>query len=193
MIAFLVGKVTEQLSDMVGLDVNGVGYGLWVVQEDWTHLAVGSEVKLYVYEYIREQNHDLYGFTSLSTKKLFEQLLSVNGVGPKMALAVLSIGTIDEVRQAVAEGNVKFIQAASGVGKKVAERIVVDLKDKVGLGDNPNATTFLGKQSISRFDEALEALVALGFSAQQATEALSEIDHKLPTEERVRLALKGRK
>lgn len=193
MIAFLVGKVTEQLDDMVGLDVNGVGYGLWVVQEDWAHLAVGTETKLYVYEYIREQNHDLYGFTSLSTKGLFEQLLSVNGVGPKMALAVLSVGSIDSVRQAIAEGNVKIIQSASGVGKKVAERIVVDLKDKVGLGDNPQATTFLGKPSISRFDEAVEALVSLGFTTQQAVEALGEIDTKLSTEERVKLALKGNK
>ena len=123
MIAFLIGKVTEQLDDMIGLDVGGVGYGLWVPQEDWAYLAIGSEVKLYVYEHIREQNYDLFGFTSISTKKLFEQLLSVNGVGPKMALAVLSVGTIDEVRLSIAEGNVKFLQAASGVGKKVAERI----------------------------------------------------------------------
>ena len=193
MIAFLTGKVTEQLDGMVGIDVNGVGYGLWVVQEDWAHLAVDSEVKLYVYEYIREQSYDLYGFVSLATKKLFERLLSVNGVGPKMALAILSVGSVDEVRLAIAEGNVKFLQAASGVGKKVAERIVVDLKDKVGLGDNPNATTFLGKPAIGRFDEALEALVSLGFSSQQATVALSEIDNKLSTEERVRLALKGKK
>jgi Holliday junction DNA helicase RuvA len=193
MIAFLVGKVTEQLDDMIGLDVGGVGYGLWVPQEDWAHLAIGSEVKLYVYEHIREQNYDLFGFTSISTKKLFEQLLSVNGVGPKMALAVLSVGTIDEVRLSIAEGNVKFLQAASGVGKKVAERIVVDLKDKVGLEANPQATTFLGKPAIGRFDEALEALVSLGFSSQQAADALSEIDNKLTTEERVRLALKGKK
>jgi Holliday junction DNA helicase RuvA len=192
MIAFLVGKVTEQLDDMIGLDVGGVGYGLWVPQEDWAHLAIGSEVKLYVYEHIREQNHDLFGFTSISTKKLFEQLLSVNGVGPKMALAVLSVGLVDEVRLAIAEGNVKFLQAASGVGKKVAERIVVDLKDKVGLDPNPKATTFLGVPAINRFDEALEALVSLGFSAQHATEALTGIDNKLSTEERVKLALKGK-
>ncbi len=193
MIAFLIGKVTEQLDDMIGLDVGGVGYGLWVSQEDWAHLAVGAQVKLYVYEHIREQSHDLFGFTSISTKKLFEQLLSVNGVGPKMALAVLNVGTIDEVRLSIAEGNVKFLQAASGVGKKVAERVVVDLKDKVGLEANPQATTFLGKPAIGRFDEALEALVSLGFSSQQAADALSEIDTKLSTEDRVRLALKGKK
>jgi Holliday junction DNA helicase RuvA len=192
MIAFLVGKVTEQLDDMVGLEVGGVGYGLWVAPEDWAHLTVGAEVKLYVYEHIREQAHDLYGFMSLSTKQLFELLLSVNGVGPKMALAILSVGSIDEVRLAIAEGNVKFLQAASGVGKKVAERVVVDLKDKVGLLANPQATTFLGMPAIGRFDEALEALVSLGFSAQQAAEALSEIDNQLPTEERVKLALKGK-
>ena len=163
-----------------------------VPQEDWTHLSVGTVAKIYVYEHIREQLYDLYGFLSLNTKQLFERLLSVNGVGPKMALAILSVGSINDVRQAIAEGNVKFLQAASGVGKKVAERIVVDLKDKVGLGSNPEATTFLTSPVVNRFDEAQEALVALGFTAQDAASALSGIDTNLPTEDRVKQALRGK-
>jgi len=193
MIAFLNGKVTEQLDDLIGLEVNGVGYGLWVPMEDWAHLTVGSNVKLYVYEHIREQAHDLFGFVLLATKKLFEQLLSVNGVGPKMALAVLNTGPADEVRLAIAEGNVKYLLTASGVGRKVAERIIVDLKDKVGLGSNPQATTFLGAPSLNRSDEALEALVSLGYSAQDGAQALAGIDSELTAEERVKLALKGRR
>jgi Holliday junction DNA helicase RuvA len=192
MITTLTGEVTEQLGEVIVLEVGGVGYGLWVPQEDWMHMAVGTEVKVYVYEHIREQTYDLYGFVSLNTKQLFERLLSVNGVGPRMALAILSVGSINDVRQAIAEGNVKFLQAASGVGKKVAERIVVDLKDKVGLGSNPEATTFLTNPIVNRFDEAQEALVVLGFTAQDAAAALNGIDIKLTTEERVKLALRSK-
>jgi len=191
MITTLNGKVAEQLGEIIVLDVCGVGYGLWVPQEDWGRLNIGAEVKVYVYEHIREQSHDLYGFISSNTKYLFEQLLSVNGVGPRMALAILSVGSIIDVRQAIAEGNVKFLQAANGVGKKVAERVVVDLKDKVGLVSNPDATTFLTSPVVNRFDEAQEALVALGFSAQDAATALNGIDNNIPLEERVKLALRG--
>lgn len=193
MIATLKGTVSEHIDDIIVINVAGTGYGILVPQEDWSYMAIGSEVKVYVYEHIREQSHDLFGFKSLSTKKLFEQLLTVNGVGPKMALAILSVGQIEDVRQAIAEGNVKFLQAASGVGKKVAERVVVDLKDKVGLGLNDAATTFLSNPVINRFDEAQEALVSLGYSAQDAADALADIDIKLSIEERVKLALRGNK
>ncbi|MEI6237130.1 MAG: Holliday junction branch migration protein RuvA [Candidatus Saccharibacteria bacterium] len=193
MITTLKGTVSEQLDDLIVIDVNGVGYGLLMPQEDWAYMTIGSDVKVYIYEHIREQSYDLFGFKSLNTKKLFEQLISVNGVGPKMALAILSVGQIDDVRQAIAEGNTKYLQASNGVGKKVAERVIVDLKDKVGLGSNADATTFLSNPVINRFDEAQEALVALGYSAQDAAQALSDIDVKLSLEERVRLALRGKK
>lgn len=192
MIAALFGTVTEKLDNQVVIDVNGIGYGVWVSQEDWAELKTGNEIKIFVYEHIREQSHELFGFTNYSTKQLFEKLLDVNGVGPRMALAILSIGQSRDVTQAIAEGNVKYLQAANGVGKKVAERVIVDLKDKVGLGENPGATTFLTSPVVNRFDEAQEALVALGFNAHDAALALSEIDSKLSTEERVTQALKGR-
>lgn len=192
MIAMLTGTVADYIDDVIVLDVCGVGYGLLVSQDDWSRLKRGSSVTLYVYEHIREQSHDLYGFSSITTKSLFEMLLSVNGVGPKMALSLLSVGSSDDVRQAIAEGNVKFLQAANGVGKKVAERVVVDLKDKVGLGASDGATTFLTAPAMNRFDEAQEALVALGYSAQDAASALASIDATLPLEERIRLALKVR-
>jgi len=192
MIATLTGTVAERQGEVIVLNVSGVGYGLWVPQEDFTQLHIGGQAKVYVYEHIREQAHDLYGFISVETKALFEQLLTVNGVGPRMALALLSVGTITDVRQAIAEGNVKFLQAATGVGKKVAERVVVDLKDKVGLGSNPDATTFLTNPVANRFDEAQEALVSLGFTAQDAANALVGIDTKLPLEERVKMALRGK-
>lgn len=191
MIATLTGMITEKTADIVVLDAAGVGYGVYVTSEDHGSLASGARAKLYIYEHIRENMHDLFGFTRPDTKKLFELLLSVNGVGPRMALNILSIGTADEVRQAIATGDVKFIQAAQGVGKRVAERVIVDLKDKVGLEGVELSTTGL-LQSDTRLlgDEAVEALVALGFSPQDAGKALQGIDEKLPTEERVKAALK---
>jgi holliday junction DNA helicase RuvA len=133
MIASLNGVVAEKLPDIVIIDVQGVGYGLFVPTEAYGTLATGQTVKMYIYEHIREQQHDLFGFRTLDSKHLFEQLLSVNGVGPKMALNVMNIGIAGQVRAAIANGDLKFIQQADGVGKRVAERIVVELKDKVGL------------------------------------------------------------
>lgn len=192
MIATLEGAVSEKLGDVVVLNVGGVGYGLLVTSEDYGRLAVGSEQKVYVHEHIREQSHDLFGFVSLDTKQLFEQLLGVNGVGPKMALSVLSIGTADGVRSAIATGDTKTIQKAVGVGKRVAERIVVDLKDKVGLDGVELATTgLLQSEGLLLRDEAVEALVSLGYSAQDAAQALAGISNDLSLEERVTQALKG--
>ncbi|HEY1835752.1 MAG TPA: Holliday junction branch migration protein RuvA [Candidatus Saccharimonadales bacterium] len=194
MIATLSGTVAEKLLDTVVLDVHGVGYGVFVPSDDYGALAQGQSAKVYVYEHIREASHDLFGFLKLDTKNFFEQLLGVNGIGPKMALSVLSIGNIDHVRAAIASGDVKFIQRASGVGKRVAERIVVELKDKVGLaGIELSATGLLQGDNSLLQDEAVEALVALGFTPQDASKALQNVDSKLPVEARIKLALKGGK
>lgn len=190
MIATLEGTVSEKLADTVIINVNGIGYGLLVPAEDYGKLSAGSSAKVYVYEHIREQAHDLFGFISKDTKSLFELLLEVNGVGPKMALNMLSVGSAQDVRQAIASGDVKFIQQANGVGKRVAERVVVDLKDKVGLiGVDLESTGLL--QGENPKDEAVEALVALGYSPQDAAKALSGVDSKLPSEDRIKAALKG--
>lgn len=192
MIATLEGTVSEKLADVVVLDVGGVGYGLFVPSEDYGSLKTGETAKLYIYEHIREQSHDLFGFLSKDTKSLFELLLGVNGVGPKMALNMLSVGSAQDVRQSIAGGDVKFIQQANGVGKRVAERVVVELKDKVGLvGVDLASTGLLQGEGSSRGDEAIEALVALGYTVQDASRALLDIDPALPTEDRIKKALKG--
>jgi Holliday junction DNA helicase RuvA len=192
MIATLTGVVAEKLGDIVVLDVRGVGYGLLMTNEDFGRLGSGQTAKVYVYEHIREQSHDLFGFCTLDTKQLFELLLGVNGVGPKMALSVLSVGSSNNVRAAIATGDVKYIQQASGVGKRVAERIVVDLKDKVGLeGVELSATGLLQGENALMQDEAVEALVSLGYTAQDASVALQKVDPNLSTEERIKLALRS--
>ncbi|MDB5170719.1 MAG: ruvA [Candidatus Saccharibacteria bacterium] len=193
MIATLSGIVSEKLAEVVVLDVHGVGYGLLVPTEDFGRLATGEPAKLYIYEHIREQSHDLFGFLTRDTQALFEQLLDVNGVGPKMALNVLSIGTSQAVKQAIAGGDVKFIQQANGVGKKVAERVVVELKDKVGLaGIDLASTGLLQGEAILLGDEAIEALVSLGYSPQDAAKALENVDAELSTEGRIKQALSRR-
>jgi Holliday junction DNA helicase RuvA len=194
MIAVLEGVVGETLGDILIISVHGVGYGLYVTHEDYGKLAVGQTAKLYTYEHIREQSYDLFGFMQLDTKKLFEQLLGVNGVGPKMALSVLSIGSSNDVRHAIAAGDTKTIQRATGVGKRVAERVIVDLKDKVGLiGVDLNGTGVLQSSQQMFSDEAIEALVSLGYSAADAVLALHDVDETLPTAERIKRALSTKK
>ncbi len=190
MIATLKGKVAEKTLDMVVIDCGGIGYGVYVPFEDFGALEEGAEVKLNIYEHIRENTHDLFGFRDSQSKALFELLLTVNGVGPRMALSILSIATLSHVRQAIATGDVKFITQAVGVGKRVAERVVVDLKDKVGLAADESATDFLTVAADPN-DEALQGLVALGFSVQDAAAALKKVDVKLPPEDRIKAALKA--
>jgi len=191
MIATLNGVVSEKLADMVVLDVAGVGYGLQVTAEDFGRLNSGEKTKVYVYEHIREQGYDLFGFVQLDTKKLFEQLLGVKNVGPKVALAVLDIGTAPAVRGAIAAGDVKLLQSAKGVGKRAAEQIVVELRDKVGLDASAAAEGVVLRPGVNTQDEAVEALISLGYSPQDAAASLKDIDPSLPVEERIKRALKG--
>ena len=191
MIATLSGTVSEKFADTVVLEVAGVGYGLLVTLEDYSQLTVGQAAKVYVHEHIREDSHDLFGFVQYDTQKLFEQLLSVKNVGPKVALAVLGIGSSTVVRSAIASGDVKLLQTAKGVGKRAAEQMVVELRDKVGLAAGADAENIVNRGSVNLTDEAVQALVALGYSDVDAQKALQNIDHSLPTEERIRQALKG--
>jgi len=191
MIATLSGKIAEKLLDVIVLDVQGVGYGLQVTNEDYGQLPIGKQVKLYVYEHIREQAHDLFGFMTYDTQTLFEQLLDVKNVGPKVALAVLNVGTSATVRAAIAAGDVKLLQSAKGVGKRAAEQIVVELRDKVGISASEAAEGIVGRAGVGSQDEATQALIALGYTPQDAALALQAIDASLSIEERVKQALKG--
>ena len=191
MIARLRGEVIEHDDSRIVVDCGGVGYGVLVCYDEQQKLAIGSKCDLYIAEQIKEDAHELFGFSAASRKQLFGLLISVNGVGPKAAMAILNVGNEGQVRSAIASGDTKFISAAKGVGKKVAERAVVDLKNKVGLVASDSAVDFLNDTSTN--DEAVEALSALGYSPQDAVEILRGIDAELPTTERIKLALKGRK
>ena len=192
MIAHLVGTVTEKFLNSLIVDVHGVGYELTISVPDAEQTHVNDEVKLYTYHSVRENAEELYGFLSLAAKKLFELLISVNGVGPKAAMSILSLGTAEDVRNAIANTDAAFIAKAAGVGKKSAERVIVDLRDKVGQPSHYGATETKFSLSATPLpgDEALDALIALGFPLKEATLALAEVDSNLPTEERIRLALR---
>lgn len=191
MIAHVSGIVTEKFSSSVIVDVQGVGYEVAVALGDYDRAVVKEPATFYTYHHIREQSQELFGFTTLAAKKLFELLITVQGVGPKAALAILSLGDSELVRNAIASNDAVFIARASGVGKRIAERIVVDLKDKVGLAIRTNLNTVGLSQPVSHSDEALEALMALGYTLNDATHALEGVSTDLSTADRVTQALKG--
>lgn len=191
MIAHLRGKVEEKFGNSITIDVNGVGYEMLVPMPDFESVNLGEEKKFYTYHQVRENAEELYGFLSLAAKKIFELLIGVQGVGPKAAIAILSLAEAEEVRNAIANGDVAFISKASGVGKKSAERVIVNLSDKVGIPSRYGATEVKFATNATVNDEALDALIALGFPLKEAMSALEKVDASLPVEERVRLALKG--
>ena len=192
MIAHLSGAIAEKFgAGSVVVDVHGIGYEVSVSAGDFEAVALNQDVKFYTYHHVREQAEELFGFSSLAAKKLFEMLITVQGVGPKAALAILSLGDAEQVRNAIANADSAFVQKAAGIGKKTAERVVVDLSDKVGLPAHYGRADTPVQTELNTSDEALEALMALGYTLADATKALENVDTNLPTAQRVTEALKG--
>ena len=192
MIAHLQGTIAEKFANSVIIDVHGVGYEVALTAPDFDKLYLNDEVKLYTYHHVREQSEELFGFTSLEGKKIFELLITVQSIGPKNAMSVLSLASYEEVRNAIANADAAYLTKANGVGKKAAERIIVDLREKVGLPTYYGRKSDPETQTIAANDEALEALMALGFQLADATKALEGVDQSLSVEERIREALKKR-
>ena len=193
MIATLEGIISEKIGQQAVVLIGGVGYGVLLTIGNLDRLTTGESSKLYIFENIKEEAHDLFGFLLLDDKKLFERLLSVKNVGPKVAMSVLDIGSAKEVRAAIAAGDVKRLQTAKGVGKRAAEQIVVELRDKVGLIASDSAEDIVTRGGVDAQDEAAMALVSLGYSEVDAMLALKNIDPSLPAEDRIKLALKGQR
>ncbi|MBR2795874.1 Holliday junction branch migration protein RuvA [Candidatus Saccharibacteria bacterium] len=190
MIAHVRGKVEEKFGNSLIIDVNGVGYEITVPTPDFEAVNLDEERKFYTYHQVRENAEELYGFSSLTAKKIFELLISVQGIGPKAGIAILSLAEAEEVRNAIANADAAFIAKASGVGKKSAERVIVDLRDKVGIPSHYGATEAKFAKVANEPDEALDALIALGFPLKEATAALERVDSSLSVEERIKMALK---
>lgn len=188
MIAYIHGTIIEKDNVSLVVDVNGIGYELFVTHLELEKALINQEQHFYTYHSIRENAEELYGFSNLSSKRLFELLISVQGVGPKAALAILSLSDSETVRNAIASSESKFISQASGVGKKTAERISVDLHDKVGL---PSTNNLSGDSTVGASDSlAMDALMSLGFNFTDATAMLRDVPAGLSIEDQVKTALK---
>ena len=194
MIYYVSGPVTVLEPGLAVIDCGGVGYGCRVTAYTSAQLKLNQNARLYVTESIREDAHDLYGFISKEEQRCYELLTSVNGVGPKAAMAILSAGGPQNFTLAVMTGNEKMLTAAQGVGKKIAQRIILELKDKLGgasaeldFSAGPAAAPV---QTGNNAALAHAALQELGYTAAEINAALKGVDASATTEEMVRYALR---
>lgn len=185
MYAYIKGTLTEITEDAVVVETGGIGYNIRVSTNTADLLpGIGSEVKIYTYTLVREDSFSLYGFLTRDDLDIFKKLITVSGIGPKGGLAILSVMSADALRFAVAAGDAKEIAKAPGVGKKTAERVILDLRDKISIEDtlrNLGSTdgraggdTGLADNMMKR--EAIEALTALGYSASEAAAAVKKVE-----------------
>ncbi len=186
MIARLRGKPVGSTPDGLVLDVGGVGYLVAATPSAIRKADGAEEIVVETYLHVREDTMQLYGFADRGERELFVMLLTVNGVGPKVALAIVSGSPAEQLRRAIAREDTARFQAIPGIGKKTAERIVLELKEKIGAGVTELSATPSGDSHVV----AREALVELGYTFVDAERALADTDPELPAEERVRLALR---
>jgi Holliday junction DNA helicase RuvA len=194
MYAYLKGRVDRKTASGIELDVNGVGYLVFVPLSTYSKLPSdgASPVKLFTHLYVRDDALDLYGFLTLEEKRLFELLLSVTGVGPKIALAVLSGLAPEKFRKAILENDVSALTHISGIGKKTAQRIILEVKGK--LGEDADLGGILGEEERVHDSDVVHALVTLGCTLSQARNAARKARDEIPegatVEEQLKIALK---
>jgi holliday junction DNA helicase RuvA len=184
-IARLRGKPVARTADGLVVDVNGVGYLVAATPSVMRRAEGAEEVVVETYLHVREDALQLYGFADGAERELFGHLLTVSGVGPKVALAIVSGSSPVELRRAIALEDTARFQAIPGIGKKTAQRVVLELKEKLGAAAPDVAPPAGAGHLVAR-----DALVELGYSVPEAEQALADVDPELPAEERVRLALR---
>ena len=187
MISRLRGRPVGRSADGLVLDVQGVGYLVAATPGVLRQAGAEEEIVVETYLHVREDTLQLYGFADAEERELFTHLLTVNGIGPKVALAVVSGSRAADLRRAIVLGDHARFTAIPGIGKKTAERIVLELKEKLGVA--PGVETTVTSDSPGQL-VARDALVELGYSVLEAEQALAPIDPELPAEERIRLALR---
>ena len=173
MYEYLRGKIAESSPAHVVVDVNGVGYFVNISINTYSQIEGKSEIKIFIHENIREDAYNLYGFMDNQERTLFRQLISVSGIGSNTARMMLSSLAPDEIANAIMTGNVNQLKAIKGIGAKTAQRVIVDLKDKLGKS-SLDAKIFASADNTIR-DEALSALVMLGFTKNSAQKAVDKI------------------
>jgi len=200
MFHYISGKVVAIDANLTVIDANGVGYALFSTANSQADLRIGENGKLFTYNVIREDCFDLYGFSTISEKRTFEMLIGVSGVGPKAALSILSANTPEQLAMAILSEDEKAITVAQGIGKKIAQRVILELKDKIakntplfsagsgGVRLPANAAEI----GVSTVSDATAALTVLGYGAGEISFALRDVDlENLKLEEIIRQALKN--
>lgn len=191
MIAYLRGKIQNKQKNFIILNVRDIGYRVFVNETIFSDLAIGKESELYIHQHIREDAHTLYGFNSLSQLDMFELLLTISGIGPKSALAVIGIASVDDIKDSISRGDSSLLVKVSGIGKKTAERVVLDLRDKIVNATNSMQHATDGGGMIASGEE-IDALMALGYSLMEARDALRLVDPNIKgSGERIRAALRS--
>jgi Holliday junction DNA helicase RuvA len=185
MIGYIEGTVKAVRAGYTIVMVGGIGYKIFVTKETLVRAPIGSQAALWTHLAVREDILDLYGFAQEEEMRFFELLLTVSGIGPKSALAILDIASVESLRSAIVSGQASYLTTVSGIGKKTAEKIMLELRDKVGAATEGAAGALSGDV------EALEAMRALGYSAQEAREALRKVPQTVQkSNERLREALR---
>lgn len=195
-IAYIQGKVAAKSETMVVLDVGGIGYQLWVTQKSAQQLAVGTKIQLYTFLHVKEDGFTLYGFLLEQEQKLFQQLINVSGVGPKTALNFFQAFTVQQILTAIFSEDVALLSKVQGIGKKTAQRVVLDIKDKLSAMDyfveEDPKKEYHSLETNSK-KEGIEALITLGFSQKEATAAVEAVyQPDMDAEQILKLALKVR-
>lgn len=185
MIGCISGTIIHKDRDHLIVKTDGIGYEVFVPSRISSRVKEGQSVELFTHLYVREDTLTLYGFSDLGSLELFRYLISVSGVGPKTALDVLSSATVSEIKEAVSKAQTDIFSAVSGIGKKTAGRIILDLQAKLG------AVKELDFKGEPKKEEALQALMNLGYKKSEAAQALRGIDADLPPEEQLKAALKN--
>jgi len=191
MISFLRGKILYKGTNHIVIDVRDVGYKVFVNSAALSEAAEGGQAEFHIHQHVKEDALDLYGFRNREELEMFELLLSISGVGPKSALGVLLVGKVGDIKESIARGDSSLLTKVSGIGKKTAERIVLELREKVGkmvIGEQIGT----GGTSISTGGDEIDALMSLGYSLQQAREALRKVDPSITdTGKRIKEALRS--
>ncbi|QQG52653.1 MAG: Holliday junction branch migration protein RuvA [Candidatus Falkowbacteria bacterium] len=188
MISYLRGTIISKSTSYFILDVRDIGYAIFAGENFLNEIKTGESLEVFTHHHVREEASDLYGFKSLEELDLFEMLISVSGVGPKSALGVLAIATAGDIKESIVRGDAELLTKVSGIGRKTAERLVLELKGKI-MKIAPSSKLGVGGP-LSSSDE-LDALMSLGYSLSEARAALGSVDPELKdTSARVKQALK---
>lgn len=191
MLAFITGTIKAKGQGFVIVETNGLGYQVFVNAAVYADYDISQPVEMYLHHHVREDADELYGFKNFAALEFFKLLISISGVGPKSAQGVLAMAQLDELKASIAAGDPSLLTKVSGIGKRTAERIVLELRSKVDALA-PAGTTGSMPSGGSAHGDEIDALVGLGYTVQQAREALQNIDSSITDSgERIRAALRG--